>query len=232
MRIPGVAQLGAVSALVLLTAWLLAPIPFLMEPTAENISVEQAGSALGYLRRSLVEDDLPNLPRDLASAGDDRLPLVLTAWKGGARRRVWQVDDRPLREALEILAGKLRADRRVIEGPSLRLQLDLVMATGWVPQGGTLFSLSFVEGHTGVSGIVEGRRVYLPPSEFIRLGKYGSFQPLPGYDARFKVGVDVDRIKGTISHQATWEGSDSESVTNLERFLSVTFVEGADLEPR
>ena len=232
MRIPGVAQLGAVSALVLLTAWLLAPIPFLMEPTAENISVEQAGSALGYLRRSLVEDDLPAWPRDLASVGADRLPLVLTVWKGGARRRVWQVDDRSFEEALEILAGKLRADKREIEGPSLRLQLDLVMATGWVPQGGTLFSLSFVEGHTGVSGIVDGRRVYLPPSEFIRQRKYGSFQPLPGYDARFRIGVDIDRIKRTIRHQATVLGSEGESVTDLERFLSLTFVEGADLVPR
>ncbi len=232
MKIPGVAQLGAVSALVLLTAWLLAPIPFLMEPTAENLSVEQAGSALGYLRRSFVEDELPTLPRDLASAGDYRLPLVMTVWKGGARRRVWQVDDRPMREALEILAGKLRADKRDLDGPSLRLQLDLVMATGWVPQGGTLFSLSFVEGHTGVSGIVDGRRVYLPPTEFIRQRKYGSFQPLPGYDARFRVGVDIDRISRTILHQAAVLGSRGEIVTELERFLSLTFVEGADLEPR
>jgi hypothetical protein len=232
VRIPGPKRLGLVSLLVVLTAVLLAPLPFRLEPNA-TIAPDEAGLMLAALRRSVDSGEPASLPAELAHLAAERLPVVLTAWKRGNRVRVWQVEDEPLGAAIESLAGKLAKDRLALRDPSLRLQLDLVVAEGWVPQDGLLFSLSFVEGHDGISGVVDQRRIYVPPLELIRRGMYGSFKPLPGYDPKFRIGIAAQSAVKRVATQArTLSGIKRKLSDRLRRFRALTVVEGADLEPR
>ncbi len=232
MRIPTPARLGAVSALVLLTAVLVAPLPFRLEPNA-SIAPAELGEALVALRRSFEGEDRGELPDSLSALAGDRVPLVLTAWVDGGRAAVWQVEDLPLSEAVPKLAAELRAFGDELESGRLRLQLTAATAEGWLPEDGLLFSLSFVEGHDGVSGMVGERRVYLPPSELVRQRKYGTFKPLPGYDSGFGVGVSRERVTSTIEHQAErLEIAGGSDPADLRRFRGLCMVEDDDLEPR
>ena len=232
MRIPSLARLGIVSLVVVLTAVLLAPLPFSLEPATE-ISPAEAGRMLTALREAFDADRVAELPADLAQLADDRIPVVLTAWVGGTREEVWQVDGEPLSVALPILSRELDAKRHEVGDPTLRLELDLAVADGWLPEDGLLFSLSFVEGHDGLSGVVEGQRIYVPPAELVRRRMYGSFKPLPGYDPKFRIGIDPDKSLRRISLQNfSITGRRNGSASDLRRFRALTVVEGADLAPR
>ncbi|HUT78049.1 MAG TPA: hypothetical protein VM285_10205, partial [Polyangia bacterium] len=231
MRLPSVARLGLVSAVLAITAVVLAPLPFRLEANTA-IAPEEAGRILVALRQAGDADRELAWPESLAHVAEDPLPLVLTLWKRGRREQVWQVDGKPLADAAKELAGKLRNARRDLADPSTRLQLDLATASGWVPHGGPLFALSFVEGHDGVSAEVDGRRVYLSPSELIRLQKYGSFRPLPAFDAKFRIGLDRGRVMPSLGHAAERAFGKRGEAAALTRFRALTVVEGSDLSPR
>ncbi|MBW2277739.1 MAG: hypothetical protein JRF63_09625, partial [Deltaproteobacteria bacterium] len=232
MRIPSVARLGLVSLIVVLTAILLAPLPFALEPSTE-IAADEAGRILAALRSGFQSGKPVELPAELSHLGDDQVPLVLTAWKSGTRDEVWQVEGEPLSRAVRSLSRELIAKRFELRDPTLRLELDLAVAEGWLPQDGLLFSLSFVEGHDGFSGEAEGRRIYIPPAELIRRRMYGSFKPLPGYDPKFRIGIDARRALKRVSLQNfSVTGERRVDARDLRRFRALTMVEGADLQPR
>jgi hypothetical protein len=226
-----VARLGLVSAVLAVTALVLAPLPFRLEANTA-ISPEEAGRILVALRRAAATDGEFEWPGSLAHVARDEVPLVLTLWRGGRRDQIWQADSRPLAAAAAGLSQSLGGARSALADPSARLQLDLATATGWVPEGGPLFALSFIEGHDGVSGVVDGRRVYVSPSELIRLQKYGSFRPLPAFDANFKIGLDHKRVVTTVGHAAERAFGRRGEAADLERFRALTVVEGDDLSPR
>lgn len=232
MRLPSVARLGLASAIVVLTAAVVTPLPFALEAATE-IAPDEAGRILSALRRGFDQGTDAELPADLARLAGDRVPVVLTAWQDGTRARIWQVEDEPLGRAITSLSRSLGAARDELRSPSLRLELDLAVSEGWLPEDGLLFSLAFVEGHDGVSGAVEGRRVYVPPSELIRRGMYGSFKPLPGYDPKFRIGVGAATARRRVSLQsAALTGRRGAEAADLRRFRALTMVEGADLVPR
>ena len=230
MKIPSVAQLGLVSALIIVSVWVISPVPFMMEPNAD-LSVDQAKLALKYLRQAGdSEAELP-IPAELDAVGDDVIPIVMTVWVGGGRRLIRQVSELTLREALEELALNLRARKRELSDRNSRIQLDFALSRGWIPDGGVLFSVSFIEGRTGVSGEINGERVFVAPAELIRQKRYGTFAPLPGYDARFKIGVSKEKAQKAVAYQGRQIGKakvDPEEVESLERFDCLTVVEGAD----
>jgi hypothetical protein len=226
-----VARLGLASAILVLTAAVLAPLPFRLEART-SIAPEEAGRILSALRHAATAGRDLEWPASLAGVAGDDVPLVLTLWRQGRREQVWQRDGEPLAAAAAGLAQELRSSARFLRDPGARLQLDLVTATGWVPQDGALFALSFIEGHDGLSGVVDGRRVYLSPSELIRLQKYGSFRPLPAFDANFRIGLDRRRVLPTLGHAAERVSGRRGDATDLARFRALTVVEGDDLAPR
>jgi hypothetical protein len=236
VRAPGVARLGAISAIVLVSAAVLPPVPFLMDPTT-GMTAADAEAALGRLRDVLegrASASAP-IPGSLARLARDRVPLVLTVWRDGGRWRVFQVEDRPLGAALSALGEELVSLRAEVRArpERTRLELDCAIAEGWVPQGGVVFATSFVEGWTGVSGVIAGRRVYVAPSELIRNGRYGSFAPLPSFDSRFQIGLSAEIASRAIEAQAGRLGlHDGGAPSDLSRFLALTVVEGEDLTPR
>lgn len=231
MRVPSVQRLGLISAIVFLTAWLVAPIPFMMETNAE-IDVEEAGRVVRHLRGCLETGEAGELPGAISKRQDAVLPVLATVWRGGRRVYVGQVTGKPLPEAVENLAEGIAAQRSRILDATTRIQVDFALAEGWIPEDGLLFSLSFVEGHDGVVGVVDGEKVYLPPSELIRWSKYGTFRPMPGYDSRFKIGLDRKRAEYSVGSQAEALKVERGPASDLRRFESLTVVEGADLAPR
>jgi hypothetical protein len=229
-----VARLGAVSAIVLISAAVLAPIPFIMEPTTA-MTVDDAKGALRHLRAVLDGRAAPAAFAPPAGIEGQIVPLVLTVWRDGAQWRVYQVEDEPYGAAIRVLGVELARNRTELaaSGHRVRLELDAAVARGWVPQGGILFSLAFVEGRVGVSGESGGRRVYVPPSELIRRQRYGSFKPLPGFDPRFKIGLDARQASDAVAHQADQIGVGGKATPALlERFAALTVVEDDDLQPR
>lgn len=231
MRLPPIHRLGLVVGLVLVSAVLIAPVPFRLTPQTE-MTPEQAKTVLHLVRRGFIEERPVRLDGTLAPLAGDSIPIVVTAWVGGRRVRVWQVDDRPLSDAVPFIVTALRGARDAIDHPTLRIQLDFVVSTGWIPQSGLWASLAFVEGHDGVSGLSGDRRIFLPPYELIRRNRYGSFRPLPGYDRRFTVGIDPNRVKSVIKHQGSQLGLHTDDVGELQRFRALSVVEGHDLTPR
>lgn len=232
MKLPSIFQLGLVSFLVLLSAVLIAPLPFTLEPNT-TIAPSEAKTLLRVLRQAFERGERVDFPAEMSRLAGDRVPAVLTAWREGNRIRVWQEEDRSLGETFDSFVSSLVDEREKLRHPTLRLQLDLVVAEGWVPQDGLLFSVSFVEGHDGVSGVVEGRRYYLAPYELIRRRMYGSFKPLPDYDGRFRVGISATRARNRVRTQMrAVTGRRHETADDLRRFRSLTVVEGADVEPR
>ena len=235
MRAPGVAQLGAVSVLVLISAAVLAPVPFVMEPTSE-MTADDAKDALRHLRAVLDGIAAPSsAPASLASHTGDVVPSVLTVWRDGEQWRVYQVEDEPMGVALASLGEELEhvRGRLSASGHRVRLALDFVVGRGWVPDGGLSFSLAFVEGRVGVSGDSGARRVYVSPSELIRMERYGSFRPLPGFDPRFRIGLDARQASRAVRRQADQLGLNGEGKpSRIERFAALSVVEDDDLRPR
>jgi len=232
VRVPGVARLGAVSAVVLISAAVLPPVPFIMAPTAE-LTADDAKGALRHLRAVL---DGRVAPAAFAPQGRNEtgvVPLVLTIWRDGVAWRVYQVEDQPYGGAIRSLGAEIvRAREELAAGDHrVRLALDTAIAEGWVSEGGLAFSLAFVEGRVGVSGESGGRRVYVPPSELIRFGRYGSFTPLPAFDPRFKIGLDARQAASAVARQADQIGVGGKA-SHLKRFAALTVVEGDDLRPR
>ncbi|MDJ0763724.1 MAG: hypothetical protein QNJ97_12145 [Myxococcota bacterium] len=232
MKIPSLGKLGGAAAAIIGLGIVLTPIPFRLYHTT-SLSPDQAKIALRYLRQGIQEDRLHPLPSELQSVAKDTVPIVLTVWSNGSRKWVHQVADVPLDQAISSLATGLRQHvRDVPEASRTRLQLDFVVAKGWIPQEGLFASLAFVEGRDGVSGIFGNQRIYLPPSELIRNAKYGSFKPLPDYDAKFRVGIDMEQIKKTLAHQGRQIGITGKEVTDIARFRSLSTVEGENLSPQ
>jgi hypothetical protein len=236
LRAPGVGRLGAISALVLISAAVLPAVPLRMETTTE-MSATDAKIALRHLRGVLDGRTDPSapLPAALRRFAGDRVPLVLTEWRNGHRIQAFQVEDRPLDEALRELGAALAGGRTAALGAQkeTRLELDVAIAEGWAPPRGLLFAMSFVEGWTGVSGLVGGRRIYVAPSELIRSQRYGSFTPFPGVDARFRIGLSADSAARAVKLQAEQLGlGASKAPDGLSRFTALTVVEGDDLSPR
>ncbi len=232
MRLPSLPRLGLAAALVMLASIVAFPLPFRLKPNS-TITESQAKSALRALRQSIQSGGSPVVLADsLDTASGDAMPIVLTVWSRGVRHSVFQSVDTPLKSALAKFAGELQRLGETLSDPRLRLQLDFAIAEGWIPEGGLLASLAFVEGHSGVSALVNGEPVYLPPSELIRNNKYGSFKPLPGYDPKFRIGVDLERVEKTIENQARRLGVEGDGVDSMARFRALTVVEGEDLAPR
>jgi hypothetical protein len=232
VRAPGVARLGAVSAIVLVSAAVLAPLPFAMERTTA-LTADGAKDALRHLRAVL---DGRAGPAAFAPGGGlegDHVPLVLTIWRDGARWRVHQIDDEPFGAAIRTLGAEIVRSRAALAagGHRVRLALDAAIADGWVPEGGITFSLAFVEGRYGVSGESAGRRIYVPPSELIRLQRYGSFRPLPGFDPRFKIGLDARQASSAVKRQGDQIGAVG-APSRIRRFAAISVVEDDDLRPR
>ena len=231
MRIPSLPRLALISAMVMLTGVLLAPIPFTLTPNNE-LTADEGKLILKKLRAFAVERTTSPVPNNLGVAINMTTPMVLTLWKRGIRKNVWQVQNKTLAEGLVEFGKALKQKKSALADKTARLQLDMILSEGWVPQDGLFFSVSFVEGHNGVSGMVDGTRVYLPPSELIRFKRYGSFRPMPGYDRRFKIGLDPTKVTRSILNQAKHIGIKGNNVTELKRFFSLTLVEGMDLKPR
>jgi len=231
VRLPGIGRLAVVSALVLVCVGLVAPTPFMLEPAA-GVSEREAAAAIRYLRRCLDRGEVARVPALLEARRDATLPMVVTVWKEGRRALVRQAAGRPLPDALGQIARALASSGERLRHPTTRIQLDLAVADGWVPRDGLLFSLAFVEGHDGISGLVDGERVYVPPAELVRSRRYGSFKPLPGYDPRFRIGIDAGRVQRVFRSQAREAGHREGDATDLRRFSSLAMVEGRDLIPR
>ncbi|MCP4602636.1 MAG: hypothetical protein GY847_19330 [Proteobacteria bacterium] len=231
MKLPSLSKLGLGAFVVILAGAVFFYIPFRLDKNT-SLTETQAKIALQALRQSLPKGEIEKLPSELQNVSDDTIPLVLTVWSKGIRNRNYQIDGEPLGRALEKLAIELKRLGSLLDEPRLRLQLDFVISEGWIPEGGLLASLAFVEGRDGISGVVGERRVYLPPSELIRNGKYGSFMPLPDLDRKFRIGIDIERVKKTIKHQGKRVDIRGDEVTEVARFRSLTVVEGEDLAPR
>lgn len=231
MKIPSLTKLGLFAAAIVALCAAVPQAVFSLKQTS-NLTAVQAKACLLTLRKSMTRGEPAALPEVLGEVSGEKIPMVLTVYVGGIRRGVEQVDGEPLAKALGLLAEKLEALGAAREDPSLRLQLDLVTAEGWIPESGVLAALAFVEGRDGISGMVNGKRVYLPPTEMIRNKKYGSFKPLPDYDSNFRIGVDIDKVTDTIRHQAKRVGAAGEEVSDLARFRPIEVVEGEDLVPR
>ncbi|MCP4674408.1 MAG: hypothetical protein GY854_02600 [Deltaproteobacteria bacterium] len=231
MKLPSLPRLGLAAAVIILASAVIFPIPFELHANT-SLKEAQAKVALAMLRRSLHQGDLFKLPSELGEVSKEVVPIVLTVWSRGVRYRVFQTAEEPLGQALENLAGKLKKIGDRVNDPRLRLQLDFAVAEGWIPQDGVLASLAFVEGRDGVSGVIEGERIYLPPSELVRNNKYGSFKPLPDYDGKFRIGVDLVRVAKTVLNQGKRLGIPGDEVSDFARFRSLTVVEGEDLSPR
>ena len=210
---------------------LLAPLPFRYK-TVTALTPAQAKNALQFLRQDMENAGKGALPPDLEEVRNTPVTAVFTVWQEGVRDRVDQATEAPLRDVLKRFGAVASLYKKKLQRSRVRLQLDVVAEEGWIPQDGLLASLAFVEGRDGVSGIVAGKRVYLPPSELIRNRKYGSFRPLPKYDGKFRIGVDLDKTRRTIRHQAKRIGIEGESVSELARFRALSIVEGEDLAPR
>ncbi len=231
MRLPGAAALLMISGLIIFSAILIAPIPFQLEPTGE-ITREEASFAVEYLRSCQEKGVALDVPDAIVERKDSVVPMVLTVWEKGRRVGVKQVVDEPLPEAIARLAKYIVTGRLRSLHSSARIQVDFVIAEGWVPQGGMLFSQAFVEGHHGVSAMVNGTRIYLPPSELIRSRMYGSFRPLPDLDKAFRMGLSDETMDPSFRKQLKTLKLKKGAPTDLRRFLVFTLVEDHDLVPR
>lgn len=231
MRLPSISRLGlAAAAVIIVCAVSMQAVFPLGDP--EPITEKQARAFLFALRDGMNRGGGLVLPETLDDLPENPTPIVLTVWSGGTRKHVFQVDGLPPKQAVEQLNKEIWGLSETTDDPRLKLQLDFVVAEGWIPSSGLFAVLSFVEGRDGISGTLDGKRVYLPPSELIRNNKYGSFKPLPDYDSKFRVGIDMERVKKTIRHQGKRVGIRGKEVTDLARFRSLTVVEGYDLKPR
>jgi hypothetical protein len=231
VKIPGLTKLGLATAVLIALAAVVPQAVFDLKYTTP-LTVDQAKACLSTLRKNMERGEVAALREDLKSVAGETIPVVLTVYSKGIRRSAMQVDGEPLGRALNQLAQGLKRSGALRRDPRLRLQLDFVTAEGWIPRSGLLASLAFVEGRDGISGLMNGRRVYLPPSEMIRNKKYGSFKPFPSYDSNFRVGVDLEKMKKTILHQGERIGIKGREISDLARFRSIEVVEGDDLVPR
>lgn len=210
---------------------IIAPLPFRVRPVTK-ITETQAKTALLYLRENMGASGPVDMPPQLKETATGSVAVVMTVWLKGVRNKVVQVVSTPLKDALGRLLVVVQGYGDIPAESRLRLQLDFVMEEGWIPKGGILAGLAFVEGRDGLSGRIDGERVYLPPSELIRNQKYGGFKPLPKYDGKFRIGLDVDDTLRTIRHQGKRVGIRGSLADDIARFRSLTVVEGEDLVPR
>ncbi len=231
MKLPSLSRLGLAAAVIILASAVVFPIPFELDANT-SLKEAEAKAALGALRLGMRQGVPFELPSSLEGVSKDVVPIALTVWSKGIRYRNFQTVEEPLGRALEQLAGKLKNIGNRMDDPRLRLQLDFAVAEGWIPQDGVLASLAFVEGRDGVSGLIGSERIYLPPSELIRNNKYGSFKPLPDYDGKFRIGVDLAQVEKTVLNQGKRLGIRGDEVSDFVRFRALTVVEGEDLTPR
>jgi hypothetical protein len=61
--------------------------------------------------------------------------------------------------------------------------------------------------------------------------RYGSFAPLPGFDARFKIGLDARLASSAVARQGDQIGA-AGAPSKLRRFAAISVVEDDDLRPR
>lgn len=149
---------------------------------------------------------------------DPGLPAVVTAWKAGRRAGAWQGSTSALADGI----------RRACDA---RLQLDLAVADGWLPDGGLAFALAFVEGRDGVSAAVGGTRVWVPPGNLVHGGVIGAVQPLGALEPGLRVGLSHEAALAAVGEQAAALGVRGEPA-DLRRFRARSAVEGASGEPR
>jgi hypothetical protein len=231
LKVPGLLTLGVVSGSIILLSILAMPIIFRFEENTQ-LSESQAKAVLTAFRRCIDNDEALSLPATVKTLGEDVVPLVLTVWRNGRRAKVLQRNDLPLEQSLKSMRDELRKSSGLKIDAKARLQFDFVVAEGWIPDEGLLAVLAFADGHDGLSGQIGDERVYVPPGELIRLDKYGRFKPLPDYDSKFRIGLDVEKLKKTIKHQGTRFGLNGDVVQDLARFRALTVVEGNDFKPR
>jgi hypothetical protein len=231
LRLPAFHHLVVFSAFVIGAAALTAPLPFRLSRVTD-LAPGDAARILGAIRSGLASGTPAVLPQVLDRVAGDRVPALLSVWEQGRRRIQWQVDGKPLSESVPELARKVARFAQGRDPGVLRLQLDLAVADGSIPQDGLLASLAFVPGHDGVSGLVGERRVYVTPSELIRQDRYEGVGPLPGWEVGVKLGLGVDKARRALMLEADRLGTGGDEARDLRRFEALTVVEGADLAPR
>lgn len=232
MRPPPLWKLALAAAIIVAVPAVVTPSLFRLHPVT-SMREADAKELLLSLRRGLASQRAAELSPNLRRFEDERVPFVVTVWVEGRRERVIGAPDRPVREAYAEVAKRLAAlNGKYASKPRVRLQLDVVVAEGWIPDGGILAALAFVDGYDGLTGRVAGQRVALSPAEIVRQGRVGGFQPLPDFDEAFRIGLDLERVRKTMLHQAERQGVRGDAVTDLARARVLTVVEDASLEPR
>lgn len=231
MRFPGVAQLAVISVVVVCLAAMLLPIPLTMKQMT-SVASGDVKEALRHLRAVLDGGAEPTAFKPAGEFEGNHVPLILTVWRDGERFSIYQVDAEPFGAAIRTLSNQLADSRAALAvgGHRVRLSLDAVVAEGWVPNGNLLFSLAFIDGRNGVSGEINGRRVYATPSELIRLQSYGSFSPLPQFNPQFKIGLDAEQAANAVRWQG-YQIGEMGALSRIRRFEAMSVVEGEDLRP-
>ncbi len=188
----------------------------------------EVSHALSWAHQLVCDSPDSAMPAKIRAFADEDVAVVLTAWRRGRRRAVAQDDGGPLTEALPRAAAALRS--QVGNCGETRLQLDVAVAEGWLPQDGLLRAMGLVDGRDGIVADVGGHRVWLPPGELVRNYLYGGFRPSPRANPTLQLGVRADSVEKVMRRHAKALGYEGD-IGRWRRFRAVTAVEGADGEP-
>jgi len=230
LNVPRLTTLGLATAATLCFA--AAAPPALMSMTRLSaIDAAQAKSAVVWLRTRL-EGGAPPLPQALAPFAGDRVPVSVSLWVRGARARTWQINDATLKEALERLGDLLAEMKSMAAGPTARIELSIAAARGRLPDGGLPATYALEQGRDGFGGLVDGRPIFVPPTELIKRGVYGSEELLPGRDLQLNLGSSPARMRKAMGGLAKELGLTSAAAVITARYRTITVIEGADRVPR
>ncbi|MFT7518191.1 MAG: hypothetical protein ACI9MC_000321, partial [Kiritimatiellia bacterium] len=154
-------------------------------------------------------------------------PVILTIWRRGKRQGALQVDGEAPARALPKLAQLLRDVPQLCGASDVRLQLDVAVGIGALPQSGPGFALGFVEGRDGAVATVAGARVFVPPNALISARATEAFKPVPTVEPGLKLGASIEKVQQTLKTQAMALRISPGEIGPVSRFRSATAVEGA-----